>query len=509
MIYSYEIEKRVLSGILQNQDMWGDVAQFLEESDFYSEDSKVHSCIFKMLRSSLNNSEAIDDVILIDRLKSMKISFPDDIDVSEYVMSLTSFPISSEVWKTAIRDLKKISARRTIYHNCREVAKFVKTAPSDIKYSELVEKSDKMYHNSIKDFELGDSGPIDLFAQMEEVIEERGNNPIDEVGLMGPYPRINELYGSLLLAGNITVIVARSGVGKSTFAMDYTTKVGQKYNVPVLHFDNGEMSPEELIFRQCSALSGVPTWLLQTGHWRTTPYKNWSTEEVVHRVRSSFKKVKNMKFYYENVAGMSSDEMSALLKRFYYAKVGRAKDLIFSFDYIKSDFGNLGKADGWAQVGRMVDKFKQTIHKELVFDNKPYVSMFSSVQSNRLGITNNRSADNIVDDESVVALSDAITHFCSHLFLLRKKVAEEMLNEGAEWGTHKLINLKARHLGKSPLRAIELVELPDGSKKQNFINLKIESFNITEVGDLHDWVESQNAIPELRESERDALPRGF
>lgn len=506
MIFSYEIEKRVLSGLLQNKDKWGEIAHILSDDDFYSEDSRVHLCIFQMLKNALNNSEAIDATILVQRVLSLKVSFPDHIDISEYIFSLASFPVQPDVFETSIRELKKLSVRRAIFDNCKKVANYVKKVDPSLKYSEIIETSDKMYNEAIRDFELGESGPIDLFAQMEEIIEERGNNPIEEFGFMGPYERINELYGSLLMAGNITVVVARSGVGKSTLALDYTTKVAQKYKVPVLHFDNGEMSPEELLFRQCSALSGVPTWLLQTGKWRTSAWKNWSKEEVVHRVRSSYKKVKDLRFYYENVAGMSADEMASLLKRFYYSKVGRGNDLIFSFDYIKSDFSNLGKADGWAQVGKMVDKFKQTIHKELVFDKKPKVSMFSSVQSNRLGITTNRTADNIVDDESVVALSDAITHFCSHMFLLRKKVPEEILNEGRQWGTHKLINLKARHLGQNPIRAIELVELPDGTKKNNFLHVNIDSFNITEIGDLHDWVAAQNHTPELRDGEGMDIP---
>ena len=185
--------------------------------------------------------------------------------------------------------------------------------------------------------------------------------------------------------------------------------------------------------------------------------------------------------------------------------------MIFSFDYIKSDFGNLGKSDGWQQVAYMVHKFKQTIHRDLCFDGKPCVSMLTSVQSNRLGITNNRQASNIVDDESVVSLSDGITQFCSHLFLLRKKVAEELHEEGVNFGTHKLINLKARHLGKEALRHINPVEMPDGSKRSNFINLEFENFRITEKGDLHDIVRAMNnGDIELEENDDiDTIPRAL
>lgn len=493
MIFSYEIEKKVLSGLLQHPEKWAEVSSFLNDKDFYSEDSKVNISIFKLIRNALNNAEVIDDTILIQRLQQLKVSFPDSIDISEYIYSLAFYKISEDVFISSVRELKKYTARREIYESCKDVASFVKKADPSLKYGEIVEKADKIYNDSIQNFEFSDAGPVDLFSMMEEVVEERGNNPVDFFGLKGPHKRLEEIYGSLLLAGNITVVVARSGVGKTQFCMDFTTKASAlNNNIPVLHFDNGEMSEEELIFRQCSALTGIPVWMLQTGKWRTSSYGEWSQEEVVAKVRSAWNKIKNIKFYYENVAGMNVDEMCAILKRFYYSKIGRGNPLIFSFDYIKSDFSNLGKSDGWQQVGRMVDKFKQTIHKELNFDGKPCVSMITSVQSNRLGITTNRQADAIVDDESVVSLSDNITQFCSHLFLLRKKVADEIHLEGDSFGTHKLVNLKSRHMGKLAPRGINPVRMPDGTSRNNYLNLKIENFNITEVGDLQDYVDSVN-----------------
>ena len=492
MIFSYDLEKKVLSGILQHQHKWEEISMFLNERDFYSEDSKVNISLFKLLKNALDNAENIDETILIQRINQLKVSFPDSIDIGEYVYSLAFYKITEDIFVSSVKELKKFTARREIYDSCKEVANFVKKADPSLKYSALVDQADQIYNKNIKDFEMSDAGPVNLFEMMESVVEERGNNPVEDFGMLGPHSRVNEMYGSLLLGGNISVIVARSGAGKTNFCMDYTTKVSAEHDVPVLHFDNGEMSEEELIFRQCSSMTGIPIWLLQTGKWRTTAYKDWSAEEVVKRVRSAWGKIKNMKFYYENVAGLSPDEMSSLLKRFYFSKIGRGNKLIFSFDYIKSDFGTIGKVDGWQQVAYLVHKFKQTIHRDLCFDGKPCVSMITSVQSNRLGITNNRGAGSIVDDESVVSLSDGITQFCSHLFLLRRKVAEEIHEEGSEFGTHKLINLKSRHLGRSALRAINPVEMPDGSKKSNFINLNIENFRITERGDLQDVVNSLN-----------------
>ena len=99
------------------------------------------------------------------------------------------------------------------------------------------------------------------------------------------------MYGSILRPGNITVVVARSGVGKTQFCMHYATQVASQYDVPVLHFDNGEMSKEELIMRQCASISGIPSHLLESGKWRQ------AGDEVVAKVRETWDKVENLKFY--------------------------------------------------------------------------------------------------------------------------------------------------------------------------------------------------------------------
>jgi replicative DNA helicase len=295
------------------------------------------------------------------------------------------------------------------------------------------------------------------------------------------------------------VIVARSGVGKTQFCMDYSTKVAVKYGIPVLHFDNGEMSKEELIMRQCAALSGVPMHLIETGNWRK------AGQDVVDKIRSVWSQIKNLQFYYYNVGGMDVDSMIKTLKRFYYGKVGRGNRMIFSFDYIKTTSESGGGKNEWQVVGEMVDKFKKCVQKEILHDGNPIIPMITSVQSNRSGITNNRNSSNVIDDESVVSLSDRITQFCSHMFILRNKTADEIESEGRNFGTHKLINVKARHLGQDIAGAVEPIRIGDTLRK-NFINLDFKNFSISERGDLRDIANSMDTNGELETDEDDDLP---
>ena len=499
MIFSIEIEQQFIATLLQHPKNYGLIANFITYKDFYSESSKVNQTIFSVLKSLLEKNEVVDPIVISERVKSLGISFEDNISISDYVYSLSMRRTSENALVSLAKELKKYTVRREIYLSCRDVAKKMKDISDNLSYSEIINEADSIFNDKINMYESGDNRPENIAEEMEMLVEERGNNPIEEFGLVGPYKKLHDIYGSLLRPGNISVIVARSGVGKTAFCMNFATKIALTHNVPILHFDNGEMSKEELIMRQTAALAKVPMHLLETGKWRQ------HSPETVQRVRSVWSKIKNLKFYYYNVGGMSTDEMINTLRRFYYSEIGRGNQMVFSFDYIKPSSKLERGQSEWQQIGEMVDKFKTCIHKEILHENLPIIPMITSVQSNRQGITNNRNSEDIVDDESIVSLSDRITQYCSHLFILRKKTTDEIVDEGEAFGTHKLINLKARHLGKDIAGALEPVRVGD-QLRRNFINLEFKNFDIEERGDLRDIQLFRNADANIESQSEFDIP---
>jgi replicative DNA helicase len=490
MIYSLPLEKQVLSGLLRNPDVYGEIADFIGDDDFYSADSRLNRTVFQIIRNCINSGETVDATVVSQRVKDIGITNTDDLSYSDYISSLSFAHTTPESTIAAAKELKKFTIRREIYLASKKTEKEMLAISPEKGYTDIIEVADKAFNKKIDMFQLGTNAPINLVDEMIRIVEDRGNNPITDFGYMGPHKKLNEIYGSLLRPGNITVFVARSAVGKTTLVLDFITKVGIEYDdAIILHFDNGEMSEEELSMRQCAAISGVPMHLLETGEWRMS-------KETTNKVRGSFKKVKNLQFYYYNVGGMTSDQMISILKRFYFSKVGRGNKMIFSFDYIKTSFEGASKNE-WQVVGEMLDKFKRTIQREIVVDGSPMISMMTSVQSNRYGITNNKTSDDVVDDESVVSLSDRITQLSSHLFILRNKTLDEIAYEGHEFGTHKLINLKSRHLGRDTYGHFEPIVL-DGKQRKNFINFDFNNFGVVERGDGRDIVSSQTRTPKVK-----------
>lgn len=501
IMYSYDLERQCLATLINHPDSFLEISNLITEDDFYNGSSQVNRTIFSILKTSIESGKKIDYVILSERMNALGLSFEDNINTSDYIQSLSLRKTNPENLIDLVKELKNFSVRRQVSRTADNIKSKMKSAPPESTFIELVEMADQEYNDSLSIYDNGENVPQDLFAGMEEFVEDRGNNPMDNYGFLGPHSRLHEMYGSLLRPGNISVICARSGVGKTQFCIDYCLKTSEINDyIPILHLDNGEMSHEELMARVCSSMSDVPVYLIETGKWRR------AGPEIVNKVRSVWQKIKKHKLHYFNVGGMGIDQIINLVIRFYYAKVGRGNHMILNYDYIKTASEKFGNKNEWQIVGEMVEKFKHLVKTSVLYDNKPMIAMMTSVQGNRIGITNNRSSDNIVEDESTVSLSDRIQQVSSHLFLLRNRTHDEIL-ENPDFGTHKLVCLKNRHLGENAMRALQPVRMEDGSLQRNAVLLNFKNFNITEIGDIEDMVNQLSPNNEVsRSNQNNSVP---
>ena len=522
MIHSKELERQLLASLIQHSSAYSRIAPLINEDDFFTDQgSYVHQTIFKFIKRSQESGSGapLDEVVLIERLKGASISFVDNIDIGDYVRSLLLKRVSGEAVEAIATELKTYTVRRGISEACDKIKDEV--GKSSIKsLPEIIRRADALYNDKIDHYSGDNLRPENIYHDMLEVMEDAAENPQDP-GMLAPHmPYLNRMYGSLVRPGNMAVICARAGVGKTTLCLDFVTEVSAAYdNVPVLHFDNGEMSKIELQMRQCSALSGVPLHLLEKGLWKNSSYVDpvsgyeFSAEETQKKVYDALQEVNKRSLEYYNVGGYSVDEMIQIARRFYYSKVGRGNPMILSFDYIKlTNEANPGNKSTWDLIGEMIDKFKQFIQREITFNGLPMIGMITSVQANRSAIIGNRNSDTIDESDGIIAGSDKINSFCTHLFYLRKRLAQELDLEpySYRYATHRLKCLKHRHLGEDPMRAILPVAIPvfddageevgNNRLEDNAVLLRINNFKMEEVGDLRDMAQ-QMRVTNLRPDE--------
>lgn len=478
-IYSNQVEGYVLGGLLKHPDVLPEVDSFVSAADFYND---VHQTIYCVIREAVLNKEKIDKVLVATKIANLGISSKDDIDIYDYINTLSYTSITRDAVIDSCKELLKVRVRRELSETADRIKEHV-TNSSNEDLDSIIASTDSIYSEKVSSYSFEDD-PQNVFDDLEFKIEERGNNPTDDTGLATPYGEFNRLYGGLR-AGNIYAIVSRPAQGKTTFINELCLGTAIKNDIPVLVLDT-EMTTEEIQFRMAAAKTGVPLWFLETGKWR-------SKEEMIEKVRGYFQELKKHKYYHYHVRNKTTDEICALIRRWHMKYVGRGNKCVVAYDYVKLTGERVDR--NWAEhqaIGEKIDKLKR-IAEEI---NAPLVT---AMQMNRSGESFNRNSSNLVDDSSAISLSDRLQWFATFVAIFRRKTIDETALDGERFGTHKLIPLKTRFQGRDAAghqdllrrRTIETVngrEVESEKFVNNFLNFRVENFKVQEEGSLQDVI---------------------
>lgn len=514
MLHSEPLEKEILALLIKSPSIYAEIDKLVESQDFYYPcHRKIFDMILILMKDGHDNE--ISEVVLIDRLEASGVSFSDSIKISEYIRNtLGILKVSESSALNLAKELRNYRARRDYDAELGSLQKLIRKSDG-MSLPELVNTVDSSLSSVVNTHGEHSEDVVFLFEDAEAKLLSIAENPIG-IGFEPPHlPITNEMVGSLVVPANICVLSALSGVGKTTYSLDYAIKTSvANGKVPVLHMDNGEMSADELFCRQLCAISGVREYYIRSGKWRTTSYLNDFGQEVTPEmmkkaIYKALPEVEEYNFGYVGVGGKTPEEKIRLAKRHYYKYVGRGKPMILSYDYIKSLYTNTNKnLASWEAIGQELQMFKDLIKEEIKFNGKPMVGMITSVQQNRQAIINNRNTDAASNDMSHISLSMQIGQYASQVCHLRKLNPEELQEipscyrgkDGQPLMTHNILFDKTRNGGEDFSRQSSPVSFPalDDSGEvvgtsrvvRNSVYLRIEDFNIKEICDARQLAES-------------------
>lgn len=465
MIFSQDLEMQVLGGILNTPEFFMDNQQLIGNMDFYF---PINQTIFGVMSRAIHQKEPIDKIILINKMNNLKMAFEDGVEISSYVDTVSSFKPSSKIFKKTLKELKLLTMRRVYAETGKKITQKMMKA-GDMDFEKIQGFVDENLNKSTSSF-MNEDDTIDLFSGMYDLIEERGNNPVEEIGFKTPFPEFNKSFGGCKI-GDVYVWCARPGSGKSTLLNNMAFSMSNlgDTKIPALIIDT-EMGQEDAVdvkFRLAASISGINPWYFTTGNWRKDP-------EMVKIVRSSnFKSdLNSYKLYYEFIPNANKAALLSTIKRWYYTKVGRGNPCIVVYDYIKFSGGDGGDGQDkeFQAIGEKVNALKELMGKEV---RGP---LLTAVQMNRQGETRSKNRS---DDSSAIAISDRILWFATYVGIFRKKDINEIAEEGKEFGTHKMITLKTRFQGQQGYD--EYVKTHTGEIKYNFANYNVKNFKVSEV----------------------------
>lgn len=262
-------EQSVLGGMLLSKDAIADVVESLRASDFYK---PAHETIYEAILSLYGHGSPADAITVADELK--KRGELTRVGGAAYLHTLiASVPTAAnaQYYAEIVKDhaimRRLIEAGTKIaqlgYANETEVDALVDQAQAEI-YA-VTDGNAKEDYVSFSEA---------LEATMRE-IDANSNRPDGVYGVPTDFLELDELTGGLH-GGQMIVIAARPGVGKSTLALDIARSAAIHHHMATVFFSL-EMSRTELAMRILSAEGKISMGRLKKGDLDTEGWTNLAT----------------------------------------------------------------------------------------------------------------------------------------------------------------------------------------------------------------------------------------
>lgn len=351
---SVEAEQNVLCCILRNTEYQLEMIAQLKEDDFYQFN---HREIFAAMQAISEQSHMVGDenqantvgfASVVDYLRREgKLEQVGDID---YILKLNELLPSTANYDEYISIVKRASTMRKLIRICGEVEQRAYSAGSAeeaITYAE-----EQIFNLSQGGANAGLVSLADDTAKTMYAINERFVNPGKFRGIQTGFKRFDRMTNGLH-GGELIVLAARPGVGKSAMAMNIVENVAKQGKTVAIY--SLEMSKQQLIERMLSSMSTVPLAEIKSGQF-TDPNASLA------RIRAAQNTIcATMSLYGNDYAQIRPSEISSQCRRL---KAQHGLDMIV-IDYIQLMNSGIDPKQGRANEVGAITRALKLMAKEL------------------------------------------------------------------------------------------------------------------------------------------------
>jgi len=297
-----EAEQSVLGSILIDPNCFADLTEIIHADDFYLDE---HGEIFYAMQDLFAKSREIDLVTLIDTLVSRGVY--NEEESKKYIKVIAeTVPSAANVLDYA-KIVREKSLLRSLIGAADEIRETAFSAQGDVK--DIIDSAEA------KVFSIAQGSESKGFVHMREAISRTYERldllARDKNAAAGTPTGFSALDRTIvgLGEGDLVLIGARPGMGKTSFAMNIATNIakGSQKNVCVFSL---EMSAEQLASRMLSSEALVDSYAIRSGNLTTDQYKKLAdaaadlsesniliddtTGITVTRMKAKLRRVKNL-----------------------------------------------------------------------------------------------------------------------------------------------------------------------------------------------------------------------
>ena len=253
-----DAEAAVLAACILSAEVVPDVASLLRPEDFYK---PAHRIVFQAIIDLFQRDIPIDQLSLADYLEaSGKLSF---VGGKPFIIDLANNSFALVNWRHHVQIVKRNAVLRAIIAASTGITALAFDAPPD-DIESIIERAEAMLLSvTNREVESASHSLGDFVAQAYDEIRDIAVNQGHVSGVSTGFTLLdNVLLG--LRPGTMTIIGARPGVGKTSFALSLAMNVART-GVPVIFFSL-EMSGAEIATRLLCAEAGISNEDVRSGN---------------------------------------------------------------------------------------------------------------------------------------------------------------------------------------------------------------------------------------------------
>lgn len=298
MPQNLEAEMSVLGVTFLDDKLISKIVEEVNEDMFYDDRNKK---LFQAIKSLHEQSIAIDVTTVSDELdKTKNFSAVGGIEYLTEVIDSVATAANLDYY---INIIKEKAIVRNLINTATDIV--TEAYEEEDNVTSLLDTAEKNILDVVRSRQTSEFVPIsEALRSAQEQLEYLAQNKSTISGLETGFIDLDKATSGLH-EGEMIVIAARPGMGKTAFALNIATHAAMTTKKAIAIF-NLEMSKEQLVNRMLSALGGIEGKKLQNGQMMQTDWKKYN---------EAMSQLADTNMYIEDNAGITSSDIRAKCRR--------------------------------------------------------------------------------------------------------------------------------------------------------------------------------------------------
>ncbi len=292
-----EAEMSVLGVAFLSKDALEKISDEVTEDLFYNDKNRL---IFNAIISLYKANSPVDLTTVKAELDKKK-EFT-EVGGLTYLMEVIDSVVTTANLAYYIKILKEHAIRRNLINTATDI---ITNSYNDENVTGLLDEAERNILNVVKVRETSEFVPIhEILRRAQERLEELAKNKSDVTGIRTGFYDLDRATAGLH-GGELIILAARPGMGKTAFALNIATNAAFTTNKAIAIF-NLEMSAEMLVNRMIASVGGIDSYKLNTGKLEHNDWK---------RYNEAMSKLSSTNIFIEDNASITAPEIKAKCRR--------------------------------------------------------------------------------------------------------------------------------------------------------------------------------------------------